>query len=76
MVVANMLHTRKKTITLVTPEEEKELVMADKELAEGHEIEEMLIPAIVEAHDAWIKDLGEFREGMNEPPAPGMVEDS
>jgi phosphopantothenate-cysteine ligase len=57
MVVANMLHTRKRTITLVTPEEEEEIVMGEKELKSGHEIEEKFVPAIVQAHAGWIKDL-------------------
>ncbi|KAI9032206.1 phosphopantothenate-cysteine ligase [Hyaloraphidium curvatum] len=75
LVVANMLTNRKKVVTLVTAEDEKELHMSDVELEKGHEIEEKLIPACIEAHDAWIKDLKEFRDGQLEAPAPGMVEE-
>lgn len=57
LVVANMLNNRKKIVTLVSAEEEKAVTMTDEELAQGHEIEEKLIPACVTAHQGWVKDL-------------------
>ena len=54
MVVANRLDTRKTTVTLVTVESEEKVQLTQDEVAEGIEIEERIVNAVVAKH----KSLG------------------
>ncbi|ORX58308.1 DFP-domain-containing protein [Hesseltinella vesiculosa] len=54
VVVANMLHTRKHTVTVITKSSEKVVSLSPEELASHVEIESRIIPQLVHIHDAWI----------------------
>lgn len=54
MVVANRLDTRKTTVTLVTVDWEEKVQLTQDEVAEGIEIEERIVNAVVAKH----KSLG------------------
>ncbi|KAJ3052263.1 hypothetical protein HK097_006627 [Rhizophlyctis rosea] len=55
LVVANMLHTRKKVVWFVTHNEELRIELSNEDLARGKEIESEIVPALTIRHDAWIK---------------------
>ena len=50
MVIANRLDTRKTTVTLVTVDSEKKVQLTQDEIAEGIEIEERIVNAVVAKH--------------------------
>ncbi|KAI8062741.1 DNA/pantothenate metabolism flavoprotein [Gongronella butleri] len=54
VVVANMLHTRKQTVTVITTSSEHVVVMSPQELAQHVEIESRIIPQLIHIHDGWI----------------------
>ena len=53
-VVSNILQTRKKTVVIVTPTEEKAVWMSDAELEQGHEIEEKIVADLLKMHQEFI----------------------
>ncbi|KAJ3041843.1 hypothetical protein HDV00_008547 [Rhizophlyctis rosea] len=55
LVVANMLHTRKKVVWFVTQTEELKIELSDEELGRGVEIESEIVPALTKRHDEWIR---------------------
>ena len=50
MVVANRLDTHKTTVTLVTVDSEEKVQLTQDEVAEGIEIEERIVNAVVAKH--------------------------
>ena len=50
MVIANRLDTRKTMVTLVTVDSEEEVQLTQDEVAEGIEIEERIVNAVVAKH--------------------------
>ena len=65
VVVANILHTRKKTVVLVTPYDEYAIWMADSELDAGKEIEERIVSELVKRHIQFIgNNAGKFQQVM------------
>ncbi|XP_078580376.1 phosphopantothenate--cysteine ligase-like [Branchiostoma floridae x Branchiostoma japonicum] len=53
VVIANILETRKKTVTIVTREDEEVVMMSDSELEAGMEIEEKIIADLVRRHETF-----------------------
>ena len=49
-MVSNILQTRKKTVVIVTPTEEKAVWISDKELETGQEIEEKIVADLIKMH--------------------------
>ncbi|KAI8495714.1 hypothetical protein Bbelb_266860 [Branchiostoma belcheri] len=56
VVIANILETRKKTVTIVTRQEEQVLLMSDSELEAGMEIEEKIIADLVKRHEKFCQE--------------------
>ncbi|KAF7728807.1 hypothetical protein EC973_005433 [Apophysomyces ossiformis] len=54
VVIANMLATRKQTVTIITKESEKVISLGPDELKDEIEIESKIIPQLVYIHDGWI----------------------
>ena len=53
-VVSNILQTRKKTVVIVTPTEEKAVWMSDAELETGREIEEKIVADLIKMHQEFM----------------------
>eukprot|EP00111_Clytia_hemisphaerica_P021061 TCONS_00062081-protein len=54
VVIANILQTRKKTVILITPEDEIPIWMSDQELDYGKEIEEKIVGELFRRHSSMI----------------------
>ncbi|SAM01743.1 hypothetical protein [Absidia glauca] len=54
VVVANMLHTRKQTVTVITQTSQQVISLSQEDLANHVEIEDRIIPQLVRIHDGWI----------------------
>ncbi|ORZ23361.1 DNA/pantothenate metabolism flavo protein [Absidia repens] len=54
VVVANMLNTRKQTVTVITKSSQEVVSLTPDDLANHVEIEDRLIPQLVHIHDGWI----------------------
>jgi phosphopantothenate-cysteine ligase len=50
-----MLTTRKQAVTLITKDGERAISLTDEELANGKEIESLIIPELVHIHQHWIQ---------------------
>jgi len=50
VVIANILQTRKKTVILITPDDEVPIWMGDQELEYGKEIEEKIVSELYRRH--------------------------
>lgn len=55
VVIGNMLTTRKQAVTLITKDGERAISLTDEELANGKEIESLIIPELVHIHQHWIQ---------------------
>lgn len=55
VVIGNMLTTRKQAVTLITKDGERAISLTDEELANGKEIESLIIPELVQIHQHWIQ---------------------
>lgn len=55
VVIGNMLTTRKQAVTLITKDGERAILLTDEELANGKEIESLIIPELVQIHQHWIQ---------------------
>lgn len=59
LVIGNLLQTRKKEIVFVTKEGIEPVVwyrLSDEELANGVEIESLVVPNVIKAHEEWIQE--------------------
>ncbi|KAI8086106.1 DNA/pantothenate metabolism flavoprotein [Halteromyces radiatus] len=54
VVVANMLSTRKQTVTVITKSSQQVLSLTPEDIAHHVEIESRIIPQLVHIHDGWI----------------------
>jgi phosphopantothenate-cysteine ligase len=54
MVIANILHTRKRRVVLVMPTSSSEIVLSPEEMEAGIEIESKIVSDLVERHDLFI----------------------
>ncbi|CAO3626933.1 unnamed protein product [Cunninghamella echinulata] len=54
VVVANMLNTRKQTVTVITKDSEKVVSITPEEMNNNVEIESRIIPQLVHIHNEWI----------------------
>lgn len=54
VVVSNILQTRKKTVVMITPTQERAIWMSDSELEAGREIEEKIVADLKEMHQQFI----------------------
>ncbi|CAO3616990.1 unnamed protein product [Cunninghamella blakesleeana] len=54
VVVANMLNTRKQSVTIITNDSEQVVSLTPNELDSHIEIESKIIPQLVHIHDKWI----------------------
>lgn len=54
VVVANMLHTRKQTVTVITQTSQQVISLTQEDLANHVEIEDRIIPQLKRIHDGWI----------------------
>ncbi|KAJ3018456.1 hypothetical protein HKX48_002881 [Thoreauomyces humboldtii] len=54
LVIGNILTTRKRVVTVVSPTDQQDITLTEQELADGVEIESRIIPDLVRRHDAWI----------------------
>ena len=50
MVIANLLHTRRKEVVMISSEMEEKVSVTEEELDAGKEIEEPLIEKLVQVH--------------------------
>lgn len=57
LVIANMLHTRKQQVTFVSRESNYVLSLTDEQLNNGEEIERLIVSALVEKHEAFIRSV-------------------
>lgn len=55
VVIGNMLHTRKQTVTLIMNTTERQISLAPEEMQHNVEIESKIIPELVHIHDRWIQ---------------------
>lgn len=54
LVIGNLLQTRKREVVFVTLNKEDWIRLSDEQLKKGTEIEEIIIPKVIEQHDSWI----------------------
>jgi len=65
-VIANILHTRRKTVVIVTPYDENAIWMAENELEAGKEIEEKIVEDLSRRHLHFIEEnSGEVSDESN-----------
>ena len=57
VVIANILQTRKKTVIMITPDDEVPIWMSDQELEYGKEIEEKIVGELYRHHLAMISGI-------------------
>jgi phosphopantothenate-cysteine ligase len=56
MVIANILHTRKRRVVLVMPAASSEIVLSPEEMEAGIEIESKIVSDLVERHELFIAE--------------------
>lgn len=56
MVISNILQTRRKTVVIVTANEENAIWMSDSELEQGKDIEEKIVADLVKKHGEFIRN--------------------
>lgn len=54
LVIGNLLQTRKKEVVFVTKEKEPKWIKLDSSGNKDDEIESLIIPEVIKAHEAWI----------------------
>ncbi|RKP31487.1 DFP-domain-containing protein [Metschnikowia bicuspidata] len=55
LVIGNLLQTRKNEVVLVTPRETQAWIrLTEEQKKQGVEIESVIIPAVIDAHRAWV----------------------
>lgn len=55
LVIGNLLQTRKRQVIFVQPNAVETLSITEQEEAAGREIEEIIVPKVVEIHKEWMK---------------------
>ncbi|KAG7193407.1 uncharacterized protein KQ657_000825 [Scheffersomyces spartinae] len=55
LVIGNLLQTRKKEVVFVTLKDENWVRLTEEQIGKNVEIESIMIPKVIEAHDQWIK---------------------
>ena len=56
VVISNILQTRRKTVVIVTANEENAIWMSDSELEQGKDIEEKIVADLVKKHSEFIRN--------------------
>ena len=56
VVISNILQTRRKTVVIVTADEENAIWMSDSELEQGKDIEEKIVADLVKKHSEFIRN--------------------
>ena len=56
VVISNILQTRRKTVVIVTANEENAIWMSDSELEQGKDIEEKIVADLVKKHGEFIRN--------------------
>ncbi|XP_034173785.1 phosphopantothenoylcysteine synthetase [Osmia lignaria lignaria] len=59
LVIANMLHTRKQQVTIVSQESNHVISLTNEQLNRGEEIERLIVNDLVDRHQNFIKSTGE-----------------
>lgn len=54
LVIANMLQTRKEQVVVVSNEKNYTLSLSQEQIANGEEIEQLIVEDLVKKHDCWI----------------------
>lgn len=54
LVIGNLLQTRKREVVFVTLDNEDWIRLSDDQAEKAMEIEELIIPKVIEQHDSWI----------------------
>lgn len=55
VVIGNMLHTRKQTVTLIMNTTERRISLSPEEMKHNVEIESKIISELVDIHNHWIQ---------------------